>query len=129
MNAMKDSRLSFGTITLAGSDAAFSNVLEFPDAGNCERMQVEIRCSDAGAGGTSVIFSVQGSASSGGTYYNIVAGDSIALADLDPSVGGSPLQTLIIPKHTYKCLRVYADVTGTFTGGTFSADLDTYVGV
>lgn len=129
MNACLDKRLSFGSLTLSGTDGAFPNILQFPAGGEGERMQVDIRCTTAGADGTSVVFSVQGCATEAGSYTDIVTGASLALAKVVKSSGGAPLQTLIIPKHNYKFLQVYANVTGTFTAGVVEADLNTYVGI
>jgi hypothetical protein len=119
-NVIYDKKHDFGTVTTPAT-GAFPNILNLGET-DAERMTVDFRCEGA-AGGTSLTFAVQGSATEGGTYTAIVTGAAIPLADL-----GAGVYQLPIPRTKFKFLKVALTAAGTFTGGTVQAILNTYVG-
>lgn len=120
-----DSSLDLGTLSLSGGSAAFSNVLDLGKT-DADRMNVAVRCTASGVGGTSVILKLQGaSAPDAETWTDILLTPSIALADI---TAGDLADIPIPPGNGYRALRLYGAVTGTFTAGMLAAQLDTYIG-
>jgi hypothetical protein len=119
-NVIYDKLHDFGTVTPPAT-GALPNILNMGEA-DAERMTVDFHCVSL-AGGTSLTFAVQGSATEGGTYTAIVTGAVIPLADLNAGVYRLPL-----PRTKFKFLKAAMTAAGTFTGGTVQAILNTYVG-
>ncbi|MDR3161344.1 MAG: hypothetical protein LBU28_07010 [Spirochaetaceae bacterium] len=119
-NVIYDKKHDFGTLSTPAT-GTFPNILNLGET-DAERMTVDFHCSGL-AGGTSLTFAVQGSATEGGTYAAIVTGAAITLADLNAGVYQLP-----IPTTKFKFLKVALTAAGTFTGGTVQALLNTYVG-
>ncbi len=119
-----DAKLDFGTIDLSGSATELSNVLNLGKT-NAAGLFVGLNVTTAGAGGTSVVFTVKGS--SDGTNYTDLASVSAVLASGDLAAGKS--MYIGIPRgNESRYLKVAAAKTGTFTAGVVGGYIDTYTG-
>lgn len=104
-------------------DTASANYVDLQNTKNRvgDPLEIPIAVTTAMAGGTSIIFKAQ-SDSDSGFATNLVdeaTSKSYALADL----GLGSIIVLRIPKVTQRYLRLYYDVTGTFTGGAVTAGM------
>jgi hypothetical protein len=118
-NVSYDSSLDFGSVALA-SGTALPNILNLGKT-SVNRMTVDLFAPDA-AGGTAVAVTVQGSADGTGGWVD-VGKNTFTLADLNAGVCG-----VAISPNPYQYLQVTLTKTGTFTAGTISGQLNTYVG-
>jgi hypothetical protein len=119
-NVIYDKLHDFGTVTTPAT-GTFPNILNMGEA-SAERMTVDFHCA-ALVGGTDITFRVGGCDTESGSYMPIVVGGAIPMDELNAGVYQLPL-----PRTKFKFLKAYLTVTGTFTGGTVQAILNTYVG-
>lgn len=119
-----DSLLTFGSVTLSAATSSGAVIGEVMDIGNgdIENMSVQIGVNGA-TGGTSLVFSIEGSADNS-SYSEVGVTGTILLAKLGDGAN------IKIPRgFAYRYLRAkIKTVNGTFTAGTVKAQLDTYVG-
>jgi hypothetical protein len=118
-----DSSLDMGTRTLSAGAGAFTDVLDLGKT-DADGMTVNVRATEAGAGGTSVVLKLQGAAAPDAvTWDDIITSKSVVPA----SLSAGDVAEIPVPRNNgYRCLRMYAVVTGTFTAGILAAQLDTY---
>lgn len=127
MNSTSDALLDFGKRELKDGNGALSNVLKI-DKSSVDRMVAEVRCTQTATGGTKIVLSVEGCNNLGATsetWEPIVSIPAVSTAQLQ---GGFITRIPIKSDTLYDGLRIKCDVTGTYTAGIISAELDTYVG-
>lgn len=122
--APKDYMTSFGDIALASATDA-ANILNLNKA-DASRMSVVFQVTTAAAGGTSLVFKVQGCDTENGTYTDLAVSPSVLLADLTV---GKVVSVPIPAGYNKKYLKAVVAKTGTFTAGVVSAQIDSYLGI
>ena len=120
---VKDKMLDFGEVNLSSGltsgAAVFPNVLKIGKA-DVNQMSVGFMFETAGAGGTAVTFSLEGS--NDNSSYTELGTVSVTAFDKPAFIA--------VPRGTvYEYLRAKVKAsTGTFTAGVVNAAIDTYVG-
>ncbi len=115
-----DAYLDFGTLSLAAGTQEFPNIIK-PKESSLSRFYVSVTFAGAKTSGGKASISLY--VANNGTTYTEVA-KTAEITDFSKSA------YIAIPEHTNKAsFKAKLTVTGTFTGGTAKAEIDTYTGV
>lgn len=116
-----DMMLTFGTLDLKSGTADFANTIE-PKESTLEGFKVAVSFGNVATAAGKVKITLSACEDGGANFSEVSNTGNIT--------DFSKPYYLLIPSHSKKTIfKAAATVTGTFTGGTVKAEVDTYTGV